>query len=170
MDYTSRFQLPVDFKASAAYYWNSQGSNLNTSLSILDIIHNCELELEANLRHQSVDMVNYEFQNSTFSIDPSFNGWTTRLGFGFNQFQKEITTSNNLGLLVGIEKELFIGRTYIPVSLSTTFWQNKPEINISAEYVFVRTFRFKLTYQGYEDFNSLVGSLGIQISTWKKAF
>ena len=90
LDYTSRYQLPFDFKASASYYWNSQSRNLDTNLSILDIVHNCELELEANFRYQSVDMGNYEFQNSTASIEPTFDTWTTRLGFGFNQFQKHI--------------------------------------------------------------------------------
>lgn len=170
MDYTSRFQLPIDFKASASYYWNSQSSNLNTNLSILDIVHSCEFELEANFRYQAVDIDNYKFQNSTASIEPRFDLWAPSIGFGINQFQNEGSLSSNAGILVGLKREIFIGRKYIPISLSTTFWQNKPEVNISAEYYFFRNIRFKVGYQGYGDFNSIIGSLGINIRTWTKAF
>lgn len=170
MDYTSRFQLPIDFKASASYYWNSQSSNLNTNLSILDIVHSCEFELEANFRYQAVDIDNYKFQNSTASIEPRFDLWAPSIGFGINQFQNEGSLSSNAGILVGLKREIFIGRKYIPISLSTTFWQNKPEVNISAEYYFFRNIRLKVGYQGYGDFNSIIGSLGILIRTWKKTY
>ena len=170
VDYTSRFSLPIDFKASASYYWNSQSSNLNTNLSILDIVHSCEFELEANFRYQSVDMESYKFQNSTASIELRSDLWTPSIGFGINQFRNEGSLSNNAGILVGLKREIFIGRKYIPVSLSTTFWQNKPEVNISAEYYFFRNIRLKVGYQGYGDFNSIIGSLGILIRTWKKTY
>ena len=170
IDYTSRFSLPVDFKASASYYWNSQSSNLNTNLSILDIVHSCEFELEANFRYQTVDIDNYKFQNSTASIELRSDLWTPSIGFGINQFRNEGSLSNNAGILVGLKREIFIGRKYIPISLSTTFWQNKPEVNISAEYYFFRNIRLKVGYQGYGDFNSIIGSLGILIRTWKKTY
>lgn len=170
IQYTSRYDLPIDLRASASYYFNKNENNFNSTVTILDIIHTCYFLLEGSIKYQSVEMVNYGFQNSTISIEPTFDGWTTRLGFGFNQFQNEQTTSNNLGLLIGIEKEFYTGSNYIPVSFSTTFWQNRPEINISAEYELLRSFRFKVSYQNYKDFNSIIGSLGIRIRTWKKPF
>lgn len=169
VDYTSRFHLPLDFKASASYYFKNDNRNINTNISILDLVHSCEFELEANFRYQYVDMANYEFRNSIFSVEPSFDGWTAIIGFGLNKYQKETTVSNNLGLLVGMKRELEIGKAYIPVSISSTFWQNNPEINVSAQYSFLGNFRFKLIYQRYKDFNSIIGSLGVFIRTWDKA-
>lgn len=170
IQYTSRYDLPIDLRASASYYFNKDQNNFNSTLTILDIIHTCYFLLEGSIKYQSVEMVDYGFQNSMISIEPTFDGWTTRLGFGVNQFREEQTISKNLGLLIGVEKELYTGNTYIPVSISATFWNNKPEINISAQYQFLRNFRFKVAYQGYEDFNSIIGSLDILIRTWKKAF